>query len=41
MTTWLSAHFALEELAGTLHRGIDNRPPPDVAAMFGMIRFRA
>ncbi len=32
MTTWLSAHFALEELAGTLHRGIDNRPPPEVVA---------
>lgn len=32
MTTWLSAHFALEELTGTLHREIDNRPPPDVAA---------
>lgn len=32
MTTWLSAHFALEELAGTLHREIDNRPPPEVVA---------
>lgn len=30
MTTKLTAHFALEELAGTSHREIDNRPPPDV-----------
>jgi len=30
MTTKLSAHFALEELAATQHRGIDNRPPPEV-----------
>lgn len=32
MTTWLSAHFALEELACTSHREIDNDPPPDVVA---------
>jgi hypothetical protein len=32
MTTWLTAHFALEELACTQHREIDNTPPPDVAA---------
>jgi hypothetical protein len=32
MTTQLTAHFALEELACTQHREIDNRPPPDVAA---------
>ena len=30
MTTKLTAHFALEELAVTSHREIDNRPPPDV-----------
>ena len=30
MTTWLSSHFALEELVATAHRGIDNRPPPAV-----------
>lgn len=32
MTTKLTAHFALEELVGTQHREIDNRPPPDVVA---------
>jgi hypothetical protein len=31
MTTWLTAHFALEELACTQHREIDNTPPPAVA----------
>jgi len=30
MTTRLTAHFALEELACTQHRDIDNRPPPEV-----------
>ncbi|MDB5476476.1 MAG: BuPhKS9 gp42 [Phenylobacterium sp.] len=28
----LTAHFALEELACTQHREIDNRPPPEVVA---------
>lgn len=32
MTTWLTAHFALEELACTQHRDIDNTPPPDIVA---------
>lgn len=32
MTTQLTAHFALEELACTQHREIDNRPPADVVA---------
>jgi len=32
MTTRLTAHFALEELAATAHREIDNRPPPEVVA---------
>jgi hypothetical protein len=32
MTTRLTAHFALEELACTQHREIDNRPPPEVVA---------
>jgi hypothetical protein len=32
MTTQLTAHFALEELACTQHREIDNRPPPEVVA---------
>jgi hypothetical protein len=32
MTTKLTAHFALEELACTQHREIDNRPPPEVVA---------
>ena len=32
MTTWLSAHFALEELSCTSHREIPNDPPPDVLA---------
>ena len=30
MATQLTAHFALEELACTLHREIDNTPPPEV-----------
>lgn len=30
MTTQLTAHFALEELACTAHREIDNHPPPEV-----------
>src|SRR4051812_38443318 len=30
MTTRLTAHFALEELACTQHREIDNRPPAEV-----------
>lgn len=30
MTTKLTAHFALEELACTQHREIDNTPPPEV-----------
>lgn len=29
MPTMLSAHFSLEELIATQHRGIDNTPPPD------------
>ena len=32
MTTWLTAHFALEELAATQHREFDNTPPPEVVA---------
>lgn len=32
MTTRLTAHFTLEELATTQHRGLDNRPPPEVVA---------
>lgn len=32
MTTWLSPHFALEELIATQHRQYDNRPPPTVRA---------
>jgi hypothetical protein len=32
MTTKLTAHFALEELACTQHRGFDNTPPPAVVA---------
>ncbi len=32
MTTRLTAHIALEELTTTLHRGIDNAPPPEVVA---------
>ncbi len=32
MATRLTAHFALEELAGTQHREIDNTPPPEVVA---------
>ena len=31
MATQLSAHFALEELACTQHRELDNTPPPEVA----------
>lgn len=30
MPTPLTAHFALEELTCTLHRSIDNTPPPEV-----------
>ncbi len=30
MTTRLTAHFALEELACTLHRELDNTPPAEV-----------
>ena len=30
MTTKLTAHFALEELACTQHRDLDNTPPPEV-----------
>lgn len=32
MPTQLTAHFALEELACTQHREIDNTPPPEVVA---------
>lgn len=32
MTTRLTAHFALEELACTQHREFDNTPPPEVVA---------
>lgn len=32
MTTPLTAHFALEELACTQHREFDNTPPPEVVA---------
>jgi hypothetical protein len=32
MVTHLTAHFALEELACTEHREIDNAPPPEVVA---------
>jgi zinc D-Ala-D-Ala carboxypeptidase len=32
MITRLTAHFALEELACSQHREIDNRPPPEVLA---------
>jgi hypothetical protein len=32
MATWLTAHFALEELACTQHRELDNTPPPEIAA---------
>jgi len=32
MTKPLTAHFALEELACTQHREIDNKPPPEVTA---------
>ncbi|MEH6677509.1 D-Ala-D-Ala carboxypeptidase family metallohydrolase [Phenylobacterium sp.] len=30
MTTWLSAHFSLEEMIATQQRGLDNRPAPAV-----------
>jgi zinc D-Ala-D-Ala carboxypeptidase len=30
MATWLSPHFALEELIATQHRQYDNQPPPGV-----------
>lgn len=30
MTTWLSAHFSLEEMTATQQRGLDNRPSPAV-----------
>lgn len=30
MTTWLSAHFSLEEMTATQQRGLDNRPPASV-----------
>jgi hypothetical protein len=30
MATWLSPHFALEELTATQHRQYDNRPSPSV-----------
>lgn len=30
MTTWLTAHFSLEEMTATQQRGLDNRPPPAV-----------
>lgn len=33
MTTWLSPHFALEELIATLHRQYDNHPPSTVRAV--------
>lgn len=32
MATWLTTHFALEELIATQHRDIDNTPPPEVIA---------
>jgi hypothetical protein len=32
MPTPLTAHFALEELACTQHRELDNTPPPEVVA---------
>jgi zinc D-Ala-D-Ala carboxypeptidase len=32
MVTKLTAHFALEELCCTQHRGVENRPTPEVAA---------
>jgi hypothetical protein len=40
MTTQLTAHFALEELACTQHREIDNRPPPEVVATLRMTAAR-
>jgi hypothetical protein len=38
MTTQLTAHFALEELACTQHREFDNTPPPEVV---GALRITA
>jgi zinc D-Ala-D-Ala carboxypeptidase len=38
MTTKLTAHFALEELACTQHREFDNLPPPEV---IGILRTTA
>jgi zinc D-Ala-D-Ala carboxypeptidase len=35
MTTWLTPHFALEELVATDHRQFDNQPPPAVRAVLG------
>jgi zinc D-Ala-D-Ala carboxypeptidase len=35
MATWLSPHFALEELIATQHRQYDNRPPPNVRQALG------
>jgi zinc D-Ala-D-Ala carboxypeptidase len=32
MATWLTAHFALQELSCTQHRELDNSPPPEVVA---------
>ncbi|HET6970820.1 MAG TPA: D-Ala-D-Ala carboxypeptidase family metallohydrolase [Phenylobacterium sp.] len=40
MTTRLTAHFALEELACTQHREIDNWPPPDVVGTLRTIAAR-
>jgi len=40
MTTKLTAHFALEELAATQHRAINNRPPPEVVATLRMTAAR-
>ncbi|RAK61829.1 peptidase M15 [Phenylobacterium hankyongense] len=40
MATWLTAHFALEELACTEHREFDNTPPPEVVATLRMTAAR-
>jgi zinc D-Ala-D-Ala carboxypeptidase len=40
MTTWLSPHFALEELIATQHRQYDNRPPPAVRAVLAQTATR-
>lgn len=40
MTTNLTAHFALEELACTQHREIDNTPPPEVVGTLRMTAAR-